>query len=173
VHSTRSASDKTCQLIVDGQWFSPGTLASSTTKAGHHDIAEKLLNVALTPKINQLTNIQVGYTSVHRFLIAVTVTRAERGVVVFNATLNNISVISWRSVLSVEETGVPGENHRPFASNRQTSSHNIVSNTPRLSGVRTHNISGDKGILHNYFFYCSNCNPMFILSWFFFLYICI
>jgi hypothetical protein len=35
---------------------------------------------------------------------------------VFNATFNNISVISWRSVLLVEETGVPGENHRPVAS---------------------------------------------------------
>jgi len=32
---------------------------------------------------------------------------------VFNATLNNISVISWRSVLLVEKTGVPRENHRP------------------------------------------------------------
>ena len=30
-------------------------------------------------------------------------------VVVFNATFNNISVISWRSVLLVEETRVPGE----------------------------------------------------------------
>jgi hypothetical protein len=30
---------------------------------------------------------------------------------VFNATFNNISVISWRSVLMVEETGGPGENH--------------------------------------------------------------
>ncbi len=29
---------------------------------------------------------------------------------------NNISVISWRSVLLVEETGVPRENHRPAAS---------------------------------------------------------
>jgi hypothetical protein len=29
----------------------------------------------------------------------------------FNATFNNISVISWWSVLLVEETGVPGENH--------------------------------------------------------------
>jgi hypothetical protein len=28
---------------------------------------------------------------------------------VFYATFNNISVISWRSVLLVEETGVPGE----------------------------------------------------------------
>jgi hypothetical protein len=30
---------------------------------------------------------------------------------VFNATFNNISAISWQSVLLVEETGVPGENH--------------------------------------------------------------
>jgi len=30
-------------------------------------------------------------------------------VMVFNATCNNISVISWWSVLLVEETGVPGE----------------------------------------------------------------
>ena len=34
---------------------------------------------------------------------------------VFNATFNNISVISWRSVLLVEETRVPGENHQPAA----------------------------------------------------------
>ena len=32
-------------------------------------------------------------------------------VMVFNATFNNISVISWQSVLLVEETGVPRENH--------------------------------------------------------------
>jgi len=30
---------------------------------------------------------------------------------VFNATFNNISVISWCSVLLVEETGAPRENH--------------------------------------------------------------
>jgi hypothetical protein len=35
---------------------------------------------------------------------------------VLNATFNNISVISWQSVVLVEETGVPGENHRPAAS---------------------------------------------------------
>ena len=35
---------------------------------------------------------------------------------VFYATVNNISVISWRSVSLVEETGVLGENHRPVAS---------------------------------------------------------
>ena len=40
-----------------------------------------------------------------------------------NATFNNISVISWRSVLLVEETGVPVENHRSGESHRQTLSH--------------------------------------------------
>jgi len=34
----------------------------------------------------------------------------------FNATFNNISVISWRSVLLVKETRVSGENHTPMAS---------------------------------------------------------
>ena len=32
-------------------------------------------------------------------------------VIVFKATSNNISVISWQSVLLVEETGGPGESH--------------------------------------------------------------
>jgi hypothetical protein len=36
---------------------------------------------------------------------------------VFNATFGNISVISWRPVLVIEEAGVPGENHQPWASN--------------------------------------------------------
>jgi hypothetical protein len=50
---------------------------------------------------------------------------------VLNATFNNISFTSLRSVLLVEETGVPGENHWPVASHWQTLSHNAVSRTPR------------------------------------------
>ena len=49
---------------------------------------------------------------------------------VFNATFNNISVISWQSVLLVVEPGVSGENHRPTASHLPTLSHNVVSSTP-------------------------------------------
>ena len=45
---------------------------------------------------------------------------------VFNATFNNISVISWRSLLLVEETGVLGEKHRPVAS------HFVGSNTGKV-----------------------------------------
>jgi len=35
---------------------------------------------------------------------------------VFNATFNNISLISWQWVLFAEENGIPGENHWPIAS---------------------------------------------------------
>jgi len=42
---------------------------------------------------------------------------------VFNATFNNIWFISWRSVLLVEETGVPAASHW------QTLSHNAI---PRI-----------------------------------------
>jgi hypothetical protein len=38
------------------------------------------------------------------------------GFMVLKATFNNILVISWRTVLLVEETGVPGESHLPSAS---------------------------------------------------------
>jgi hypothetical protein len=47
-------------------------------------------------------------------------------VVVFNATFHNIPIISWWSVLTL--------------------SHNVVTDpsTPRLTGIRTHKISGDR-----------------------------
>ena len=41
-------------------------------------------------------------------------TRFDR--VLFTATFNNISVLSWRSVLLMDEAGVLGENHRHVAS---------------------------------------------------------
>ena len=45
---------------------------------------------------------------------------------VFNATFNNISVISCRPVSLVEETELPRPNHRPAASHWQILSHNVV-----------------------------------------------
>ena len=38
---------------------------------------------------------------------------------VFNVIFNNISVISWQSVLLVDETGVLKENRQPVASHQQ------------------------------------------------------
>ena len=54
---TRLATDKVYQLLAHGRFFSPRTLASSTTKTGRHDIAEILLKVVIKHqkiKSNQL-----------------------------------------------------------------------------------------------------------------------
>jgi hypothetical protein len=45
-----------CQRLETGQWFSPGTLISSTNKTGRHDITEILLKVTLNT-INQTYSI--------------------------------------------------------------------------------------------------------------------
>ena len=45
------------------------------------------------------------------------------GFMVFHATFNNIYVVSWRSVLLVEDTR---ENHWPTTSHGQTLSRNVV-----------------------------------------------
>jgi hypothetical protein len=48
-------------MLAHGRWFSPGTLASSTTKTGRHDIAEILLKVVLNT-INQIkSNVSFTY----------------------------------------------------------------------------------------------------------------
>jgi hypothetical protein len=57
-----AASDKVYQLLAHGQWFSPSTPASSTTKTGRHDIAEILLKVAVST-INQSINPVMLFTS--------------------------------------------------------------------------------------------------------------
>ena len=62
---------------------------------------------------------------------------------VFNATVNNISAISWWPCLLMEETRIPGETHRAAKRYRQTSSHNVVSSSSGLSRVRIH-VNGDR-----------------------------
>jgi hypothetical protein len=58
-----TVSDQVYQLLSHGRWFSPGTPASSTTKIGHHDIAEILLKVAVNT-INLNLNLFI-YHRIH------------------------------------------------------------------------------------------------------------
>jgi len=44
---------------------------------------------------------------------------------VFNTTFNNISAISWQSVLLVEETGVPREISQFYKSNSNKLDNNV------------------------------------------------
>ena len=51
---------------------------------------------------------------------AINIVKDRVRVMVFNASFNNILVISWRLVLLVDKTGVPEENNRIAASHCQT-----------------------------------------------------
>jgi hypothetical protein len=64
-------------------------------------------NIKIKGKQSGGIRVRLGYGVIYMGLL---------WIMVFNATFNNISGISWRSVLLMEETGVPGENHRPAAS---------------------------------------------------------
>jgi hypothetical protein len=57
-----AASHKVYQLLAHGRWFSPGTLVSSTTKTGRHDVVEILLKVALNTE-NQINSIIICFIS--------------------------------------------------------------------------------------------------------------
>ena len=60
--------------------------------------------------------------------------------ILFFFSFNNISAISWWSVLLVEYP----EKTIDLSQVTDKLSHNVDSSTPRLNGIRTHNVSGDR-----------------------------
>ena len=83
-------------------------------------------------------------------------------VMVFSATFNNISAISWQSVLLVEETGVPGENHRPAASHWQLN--HIMLYQIHLAFERDSGVEGIGGKTHWYNSLFTELNPQYCHS---------
>jgi ABC-type dipeptide/oligopeptide/nickel transport system permease subunit len=82
----------------------------------------------------------------------------------FKATFNTISVISWRSVLLVEETGVPGENRRPVTSQWQTLSQCCTPRTHRDSNSQHHMIGTDYTGRSIYHTNTTTTAPVFMLK---------
>ena len=85
---------------------------------------EDTASLKISP-FQSLELMKVIYTQIYVNRWA-TLAMAQQSCMVYNATFNNISVLLWRSVLLVEESG---ENQRPVTS-------------------RTHNFSGDRHRLH-------------------------
>ena len=123
--------DQVCQRLAKGQWFYP---VSSTNKTDRHNMPETMFESGVK-HYHKLPPIFKKYkNNSHSCCTNTVCTNLENmnhySVMLFNATFTNISVISWGSILLVEDIGVPRENHRSVASHRQNLSHNILSSTP-------------------------------------------
>ena len=84
------------------------------------------------------------------------------GFIVFSATFNNISVISWRSVLLVEENGGPGENYQPMSQVTDKCYHIMVYTLPSSVVIGTDCICNCRS---NYYAITATTAPWTRLKW--------
>ena len=122
-------------LTIKPQLFKP-----IKTRIKWH-VTLKLIDIPIYPKIDLLYKTTIPFVKNFDFGILFHVLNMQFvnvvlflwmfivmvRLIVFKAIFNNISVISWRSVFLVEETG---EDYRPVVSHWQIVSHKVVSSTP-------------------------------------------
>ena len=70
------------------------------------------ISVHLIPNQIQLDHNQLETPHISIIYQVIIITMLFVCLMVFNVTFSNMSVISWRSILLVEETEGPGENHQ-------------------------------------------------------------
>jgi hypothetical protein len=111
---------------------------SSTNKTDRHDITVILLKMALNTITLTLAKENYTVTVNHywkwpKWLVGLC----------YLTPLSTLFLLSLRSVLLMEETGIPEENHEPVASYWQM----LYRVHLAMNGVRTHNFSVDR---HNH-----------------------
>jgi hypothetical protein len=125
------------QLYRGGQfyWWRKLSLFYDIVSGQSPDYLQDLLPITNEVIVSVRVFLESNQTLIRHIIISfihITETGSVRDrAMVLNATFSNISAISWRAVLLVEEAGVSGENHRPVASHWQILSHNVVSSTSR------------------------------------------
>jgi hypothetical protein len=92
-------------IIIINNWWN-----SEATKLG------KMMTIKRPTKFRSYPFGPLKLQQNGKFLVLYIFISAIGWFMMFNATFNNISTISWQSVLLVEETGVPRENHWPLVS---------------------------------------------------------
>ena len=98
--------------------FQRGPFSGVANEGGSGETAHPDDIGTFSPMFNTLVhlydNIRIGFVY-YKVFVGWLVGWLVGWFMVVNSNFNNISVISWRSVLLVGKTGVFGENHRPVA----------------------------------------------------------
>jgi len=128
VHSGRHDVRDHCSMILILTTFQVRTTVSSVVEVSCLIISKrKLFEISfvwpkkvILEKINTMSYCHHLVSVVFNLLLFLwnhRIWEFEFVFLVFNVTFSNISAISWWPILVVEEARVPGENHRPWASN--------------------------------------------------------